>query len=524
MGILTSLARRPRFEATAGQFPPAWYADLASRSQSGVRVNATTALQTSVVWGCADIIANTMSILPIKIYQRGQDGGRSEARQHPLWDLFQIAPNTEQPVSLFKHTMMLWALLWGNAYARILPGARGAIDQLVPLHPERVRTERMIGPTIDGFQTYRTRYWVQDESGAEQATNDEDIFHLPGLSTDGTNGLSLIDFARESIGLAIAPKSYSARFYSNGARPDGILSYPGTLTKESREAMLAAWHDSHGGAANAHKVAAMPDSIKWLPTGMTNEDAQLIEQLNWSVEDVARFFHMPLHMVQHMTKSTSWGSGIEEMWDEFLTVALLPWVIRWENAIDRDLIMVPQLYYAKGNVNALQRIKFAERVAGYATAIQNGWMSINDVLGLEDQNPIGALGDVRYRMSNLVPLDSPGPVPTVPAPVGARDSGHYHLLLHEAAERIIRKEATVLSKVARKHAYHPAGWEAELAEFCGEHRDYVAQTLCCGTEAAERYVNELQDALLAHGVAVLEDEQARVAKLVALALGGGFGG
>jgi HK97 family phage portal protein len=521
MGLLAELVR-PDVRAYAAH-DDYWFRPVGTASQTGIQINAETALQASAVWGCVRLIADTLAVMPIKVYRRRDDGGREEAPEHPLWDLLHYAPNPDMSAYVFKRLLMTHALLWGNAYARILPGPRGPVDQLIPLHPDQVRTERVPGPTVGQVRTYRTRYRVYDESGREEVVNDEDIFHLTTLSIDGINGLSLIQYARDSVGLALAAKGYSARFYSQNARPGGILSYPGTLKDDAKQRLREVWQEAHAGLGNSHKVAVLPEAVKWQQVGLSNEDAQLIESMNWSVEDIARYFNVPLHLVQHMVKSTSWGSGLEEMKDEFVTYTMLPWMTNWEGTIQKDLIVATRRYFVKLNAESLLRGKLKDRYDAYAVGRQWGWLSVNDILTIEDRNPIPN-GDVYLEPLNMQEAGTARRSRPLPEPEPSRDAlarGHYLLLLHEAASAVVRKEVAALSKAAKKHADDPAGWAAAVEEFYAEHVGFVQAKLRVPKAVAEEYCAEQRAALLAGGASVMEDwEIRRVGDLMALAQGG----
>jgi len=382
MGFLTQLLQ-PRIGA---YIPPgandeaAWssWGVSGGYSATGVYVGAERALQASAVWSCARLIAESIATMPIIMYRRLADGGKERAYGHPLYGVLHDAPNNTMTAFAFKRVMMVHALLYGNGYALIKDGARGPVDHLVLLHPDSVRVEAIPGGV---------RYMVKEGVGKERAVNAEDMLHLPGLSLDGVSGLSLVAYSRESIGLALAAQGYSARFYSQNAQPGGILQHPGKLSPEVAKRVKESWEANHGGLGNAHRVAVLEEGLEWKQTGMTNQDAELISQLDWSAADIARFFNVPLHMIQLMTKSTSWGSGIEEMGIEFVTFTLLPWIRNWEQLIQKQLVLAPQTYFAEFLVDSLMRGKLNDRYAAYAVGVNNSWLSPNDVRRLGEYEP-----------------------------------------------------------------------------------------------------------------------------------------
>jgi HK97 family phage portal protein len=403
------------------QAPPAthdyWYTSLGQSSLTGIRIDAAGALSASPVWGCVNVLSSGVGVLPIITYRRRQDGGKDRAWDHPLYDVLHLKPNELQTPFAFKRMLMVHALLWGNGYARIVPGPRGPVDQLIPLHPDGVRVERLPGGGV--------RYMVRNERGTENAVNDEDIFHIPGLSLDGVSGLSIMDLARESIAINLAAKEYGARFFSESAQPRGYLKVAGQLKKEGRENLLEYWMSRQGGLRNVWKPAVLQDGVEWEATGMTNEDALLVATLEWSAADCARFFNVPLHMIQETSKVTSWGSGIAELSAGFVTWSLMPWLVNIQETISKDLIVANRLYFAEFLVDALLQAKTLERYQAYEIATGGKpWMTVNEVRVTENRNPISG-GDE-------LTAPTPQPVePMIPEPSrNGRENGAAHAYAH----------------------------------------------------------------------------------------------
>lgn len=299
MGFLETLLRP---KAALNPMDDRYYASMGAIgavASSGAYVNAETALTSSMVWACTRLISESIAMMPTLIYRRLTDGGKERASGNPLYTLLHDAATAQQTAFTWKRQLMVHALLWGGGYARIQSGARGPVDSLPIIHPDSIRAESLTGGGL--------RYQVRGEDGIERPVNAEDVFHLPGLSLDGVNGLSLVQYARESIGLALSAEGYSARFYSQDARPGGILKTDQKLSPEAAERSKLSWQLAHSGAGNWHTTAVLDSGLEWQQLGMTHADAELIQQLDWSAADIARFFNVPLHMVQLMTKTTSWG-------------------------------------------------------------------------------------------------------------------------------------------------------------------------------------------------------------------------
>jgi len=236
-----------------------WYTPFVAASFSGARVTADTALACSAVFASVRAISEDVASLPLFIYQRRADGGKNRAPFHPLYDLLHDQPNRWQTAFEFREMAQGHVLLRGNFFAQIVPGPRGAVDQLVPLHPDRVKVEVTDAGDI--------RYRVRRKDGSEYVLLDDEVFHLRGLSSDGILGLSVIALARESIGMTLAAEGYGGRFFNHGASPSGVLSTDQKLTPEAAERMAQDWQNKHAGVDNAHKVAVLEQGLKCSRSG-----------------------------------------------------------------------------------------------------------------------------------------------------------------------------------------------------------------------------------------------------------------
>ncbi len=235
-----------------------------------------------------------------------------------------------------------------------------------------------------------------------------DVLHIPGLGFDGLVGYSPIAMAKNAIGLAIAAEEYGSKFYANGATPSGILEYPGTVKEPDK--VRESWNAGFGGSSNAHKIAVLEEGMKYTPISISPNEAQFLETRKFQINEIARIFRVPPHMVGDLEKSSF--SNIEQQSLEFVKYTLEPWLVRWEQAMQRALI--PQddksKYFIKFNVDGLLRGDYQSRMQGYATARQNGWMSANDIRELEnlDRIPAEDGGDLYLINGNMMPLSMSG--------------------------------------------------------------------------------------------------------------------
>lgn len=351
-------------------------------------------MQVSAVRACVGVIAETTAQLPLPLYQRTGDGGKRRAPESRLYEVLHDAPNDYMDSGQFIELLQTHALLLGDGYARIVTGPKGQVDQLIPLAPGNVHIEKLQGGSF--------RYQVRGDDGMEQPVNAEDIFHLPGLSLDGMRGLALTTSSREAIGLALAAEHWGAMFFAQGSRPSFALKTPGRLDADDAGNLSKDLRAKLSGLKNAHKIAILEQGLDVVQLGADPKDSQLQELRHFQVEEIARAFRVPLHMISSTTKETSWGSGIAQMSLGFVIFTLTRHLRRWEMAIGRQLITGSD-YFAEFLLDGLLRGDPATRGAFYVQGLTNGWLSINDVRRLENMNPIGPEGDIYRVQLNLAP-------------------------------------------------------------------------------------------------------------------------
>ena len=381
------------------------YSFLMGTSSSGRRVTERTAMQMTAVYSCVRILSETLASLPLHIYESFETNSR-KAIKHPLYKLLHDEPNPEMTSFIFRETLMTHLLLWGNAYAQIIRNGKGEVLALYPLMPDRMRVDR------DEYGQLYYEYMLSDsdanakESGAVRLST-QDILHIPGLGFDGLVGYSPIAMAKNAIGMAIATEEYGAAFFANGATPSGILTHPGVI--KNPEAMRESWSKGFGGR-NSHKVAILEEGMNYTPISIAPNEAQFLETRKFQLNEIARIFRVPPHMVGDLEKSSF--SNIEQQSLEFVKYTLDPWVSRFEQAMTRRLLTDDEKkkYYIKFNVDGLMRGDYQSRMNGYATARQNGWMSANDIRALENLDLISDEegGNLYLINGNMLPLKNAG--------------------------------------------------------------------------------------------------------------------
>ena len=407
MGFLNGLFRSrdaPR-NSTSGSA----YRFFMGNSTSGKRVNERSAMQMTAVYSCVRILSEAVAGLPLHLYQYTDKSSKEKAVDNPLYFLLHDEPNTEMTSFVFRETLMTHLLLWGNAYSQIIRNGKGEVMGLYPLMPDRMAVNR----DEKGRLYYEYMVSSDDAKTLKDGTvrlSPYDVLHIPGLGFDGLVGYSPIAMAKNAIGLAIAAEEYGSKFYANGATPSGILEYPGTVKEPDK--VRESWNAGFGGSSNAHKIAVLEEGMKYTPISISPNEAQFLETRKFQINEIARIFRVPPHMVGDLEKSSF--SNIEQQSLEFVKYTLEPWLVRWEQAMQRSLI--PQddksKYFIKFNVDGLLRGDYQSRMQGYATARQNGWMSANDIRELEnlDRIPAEDGGDLYLINGNMMPLSMSGAV------------------------------------------------------------------------------------------------------------------
>ena len=364
----------------------AGYSFLFGRTTSGKPVNERTAMQTTAVYACVRILAEAIASLPLHVYEYQDDGGKKLVHDHPLYYLLHDEPNPEMTSFVFRETLMSHLLIWGNAYAQIIRDGAGRVLGLYPLLPDKMEVQR-----DDRGNIYYVYSRNSDENPMFKEYGNiklkaEDVLHIPGLGFDGLIGYSPIAMAKNAVGMTLACEEYGASFFANGANPGGVLEHPGVLKDPSK--VMESWNSVYRGVNNAHKIAVLEEGMKYQQIGIPPEEAQFLETRKFQINEIARLYRIPPHMVGDLDKSSF--SNIEQQSLEFVKYTLDPWVIRWEQSLQRSLLLPGEKgkYFIKLNVDGLLRGDYQSRMNGYAVGRQNGWFSANDIREMENMNPI----------------------------------------------------------------------------------------------------------------------------------------
>jgi len=436
--------------------PDKWLVDWfggGSKATSGASVSEATALNSTAVYACVRILAETIASLPLPVYRRLQGGGKERAVDHYLYPLLHDQPNPEMTSFEFRETLMGHLALWGNAYAEIERDRAGRVRALWPLRPDRMKVSR-------DDQGLRYEYSLPD--GHVAVLRQPNVMHIRGLSSDGIVGYSPIRLAREAIGLALATEEFGARFFGSGSRPGGILQHPGRLSEEAAKRLRKTWEEMHSGLSQAHRIAILEEGMKWTQIGIPPEDAQFLATREFQTIEIARIFRVPPYLLQDFSRATF--SNVEHTAISFVVHTIRPWLVRWEQAFKRDLFLPAErdTYFAEFLVDGLLRGDIESRYRAYSVARQWGWMSADDIRELENLNPLpNNQGKVYLVPLNMTPADTIISPPEQDnrkrskerraLPVRAKRPEQYFPVFQAAAERLVRWETSEVRKLVRKH-------------------------------------------------------------------------
>lgn len=376
----------------------AFWAHLGS-DVAGQAVNDRTVMSLSAVWACARLIAETISTLPISIYERTATG-RQSANHHPIYSIVHSRPNADSTAAVYWEAMILAMLMRGNGCAEMKwIGTR--LVALVFLSPQRLSVTR------DSKGNPIWRYTEAD--GTQREIADRNIFRIPGFTMDGNWGVSSIVYGAQVFGSALAASSAANNTFQRGLSPTVAFTMQQVLKKEQRAEFRENLKEVSG-AINAGKSPLLEGGMDAKAIGINPKDAQLLESRAFSVEEICRWFRVPPFMVGHSEKSTSWGTGIEQQLIGFLTFTLRPWLTRIEQAINKDLLSPEDQvrYYAEFNVEGLLRTDSAGRAAYLGTMTEKGLMTLDEGRSKENLPPKGGNADVLMVNSAMMPIEKLG--------------------------------------------------------------------------------------------------------------------
>ncbi len=505
-----------------------WYDNfIGSLSSSGIRLSPETAFRSAAVYGGVKVLAESLSSLPLHLYSRRPNAqGKDREPDHPLYDILRWEPNTQQTALEFWRLMIAVSILWGSAHAYIQPGRRGFADQLVPL-PPNLTTPRI----INGERVIETE--LPDMPQQKVYLLPDEVFTISSLSLDVVTGLGIPEVARDAIGLAVAMEQYGAAFFRQGTQVGGVLSVEGELSEAAQKRMAKSWQQAHSGLASAHSVAVLEEGAKYSPTAVTGRDAQLVEQLKFQIEQVARFLRIPPHKIGIMEHATF--GNIEEQGLEFITDSLGPIAVNIEQRIRKQLIIAKDRFFAEFLFDSLMRGRAIDRAGIYQIYLQNRVMTPNEVRLKENMNPIdredmnepltpvnlgffegggqeGEEDDDDAQAALGVSASTNQPTPQLISPV-------VQGVVEQSAKRLVVREVVALRNAAKRTASDLSAFRQEATDFYHQHAGLLVENLLMSEDAAEAWcVGQLQS-ILNFGPSIMESwETEKPAALAAAVL------
>ena len=513
MGVWQRFRELLRGKPEARTYPSglelAEFFSLGANTTAGVAVTEFNALTYSAVFAAVRVLSETVGSLPLHLYERIEPRGKRRASGHQLYTILHDAPNPEMTSLQFRETMQGHLVTWGNAYAQKVTDRGGNVVQLWPLRPDLMQVRRSGDVLVYEY--------ARPDGGMRLFSRDE-IFHIAGLGYDGVMGYSPIAYARQAIGLGLATEQFGGSYFGQGATPSGVLEHPQVLNDEAYARLKRFLDEQMSGMSNARRPAILEEGMKWTQIGIPPEDSQFLQTREFQIEEIARIFRIPPHMLGDLSRSTF--SNIEHQSIEFVVHTIRPWLVRWEQAIAQQLLAPEERgrFFAEFLVDGLLRGDTQSRYAAYATARQWGWMSANDVRELENQNPVDG-GDEYLVPLNMVPAGA-SREPAQQARSQGRDETRatrslaarrrlrnaYRPILDEAARRIVRREVQDIRREARKllRRRQMVDWDEFLERYYEQHRAVVERDMAIPLSSyAEAIIAEAGDEI---GEAAIADE------------------
>jgi HK97 family phage portal protein len=364
-----------------------------------------SSMRLSTVYSCVRILAETIASLPLLIYEK-IDRGKQRAQNFYLYELLHDRPNGRMTAFEYREVVQSHLALWGNAYSHIIYDSQGRIEELWPLHPAGILQVQERAGVL--YYLYQPPYWdpyselSMFPTGKANWYSEAEIWHLHGLGDDGQRGYSPIALMRRAVSLGLNAEKYSDNFFRNDARPGIVIEHPAALSDPAYERLRAEFENKHGGVKNAHKPMILEEGMKLHEVGIPPKDAQFLETRKFQVEEICRIFRVPPHMVADLDRATF--SNIEQQSIEFVKYSVTPWLERWEQSIEKNLMLPDERrrYFVEHLVDGMLRGDIKSRYDSYALGRQNGWLSANDIRDMENMNPVEG-GDAYLIPLNMTP-------------------------------------------------------------------------------------------------------------------------
>jgi HK97 family phage portal protein len=386
-GLVNEFRASPENPRTSLANPAEWLVSwLGSPTDSGINVNEASAMQSSAVFACIRIISETISSLPVHVFE-DKAGGSAKVGAGIYHKMLTVEPNPLMSASTFREVMVSHLAGWGNCFAEIIRNGRGEAMELWPLRPDQTTPEwRDFG--VEGDPDIRMVYKTVSDNGTVRFLTPEDVIHVPLFGFDGLKGYSPIHQARQAIGLSLAAEKFGNKFYANNATVGTVLMSPKALSDTAARRIKESFNSAHGGVSNSHKTVVLEDGLDIKSLGIPPSDAQHLENRRFQLEEIARIFRVPLSLLQSSVGNTFASSEAQDL--QFVKYCITPYIVKLEQEINRKVFTGTQAskYFIKFNLSGLMRGVYKERIEGLTKGIQSGLYTPNEARALEDLPPI----------------------------------------------------------------------------------------------------------------------------------------
>jgi HK97 family phage portal protein len=448
------------------------------------------------------LISEDIAKMPVHIYEDLGSAGRRPTANMPLEDLLQYQPNAHQSAFDFWEMMVAFAILRKFGVAEIIPGARGPVDQLVPLDPD------LVTPRGSAYA-----YRDPKDGGRERVLLADEVFVVHGRL-----GRSVLDFASRSLSVDAAIERHAGTLFSRGARPQSVVRHAAELSQKGRDNLRKVLDEYSIGGPRSGRPMLLEEGMTWESVGMTNKDAEFTANRQWGVRQVARWLRLPPHKLADLADANY--SNVEQENINYVTDTLLSWTVRIEQAIRRDLIIAKGRYFAKFNLDSLLRGDFGARAQAYSLGIQWGWITRNEVRAREDMNPIPGL-DSPLTPLNMTTGTAPGTASA--ADLSPQATAHLRLLASDAANRIVTREREAVAKAADHSRGNTRSFAADVDAFYAGFGPHVASCLHLPADVAKSWAAEQRASVISGAVPDADWAADSVARLTSLAMSTALG-
>jgi len=505
-GILERMIGSPMSASARNAADDYWYRPVGGLSQAGVRVSAHAAQRIGTFYACNNVVAEDLASVPFRVWNVAQDGSRDRAVTHPLYRLLHDRPNRWQTSYEWREMLQGHVAMRGKAVCRIVEGERGPFSELIPIHPLRVRIEQEDSGDLV--------YLVKHNDGTEERLLGDEALLIRGKSEDGVEGIGLLEYSIDSLGLASSLEGFASRWFTQGAAPPAVLQTDKVLSNKAHRRLRNSMNDNHSGPSGWHQFMILEEGMTWQQIGVSAEAAQLTDARKLQDLDILKFWRMQPHKVGILDHATF--SNIEHQGIEHSTDTMRPWAVRWEMSCERDLILPHEegTIEIELDLDGLVRGDIKSRYESHASAISWGWKNRNEIRRTEGLNRVDGL-DEFMEPRNMAPAGGQGGNGGSPAEAAAA-----RYFAQQASSRLVHREVEAMKRAAKAHGNDMVEFAVAVDEFYDGHQRALVEQLNLPPAIAARYTDAQRAQLRRDGIKVLSEwEQSREHQLAELSLG-----